>query len=140
MLFSIVVSITIALLTGCSLFPGDERPPSYAGYWKSTDGASFLELKEDNTGTFTLCQPDLDNDGLRYNFEAKEWPATIPITWEERAPDERVYLIQDWELRQETGTGFRTLDVILEWRSGALEMGGDLVVRYVKTEEAKPFC
>ncbi len=92
-----------------------------------------------------LCGPDTEYEGLRYNFDAKNWPATIPITWEESVPSDpdpagSIYLYQDWDLRQETGTGFGTVDVSLYWRDPALEMGVDLVVSYLKTEGEAADC
>lgn len=139
------IAIMTVLLAGCNLVGSIEEPSSTVGNWESTDGASFITLNEDHSGSFTLCGPDVEDGGHRYNFDAKAWPATIPITWEEApapdpAPAGSIYLYQDWDLRQETGTGFATFDVSLYWRGGGLEMGADLVVRYVRTENEIPSC
>lgn len=37
-------------------------------YWASKDGNSIISLGAEPTGTFTLCKPDLEHDGLRYGF------------------------------------------------------------------------
>ncbi|MEX0161519.1 MULTISPECIES: hypothetical protein [unclassified Microbacterium] len=137
-------SVALVFLSGCSAFAGG-APSSYVGNWVSTDGRSIIELKDDHTGSFTLCEASAENDDLRYDFESKSWPATIPVIWERRVvsdsdQNERIYLYQDWELREETGTGFGADGVILEWRDGALEMGADLVVRFNQAEGATFSC
>lgn len=139
------VAAAVLVLSGCSAFAGEAAPSSYVGDWVSTDGRSFIELNDDHTGSFTLCEASAENDNLRYDFDSKSWPATIPVTWERRVAsdsdqNERIYLYQDWELREETSTGFGADGVILEWRDGALEMGADLVVRFNQTEGATFSC
>lgn len=142
---SVVLLISTALLAGCGLFTSDEAPKSFVGSWSSTDGKSFLQLNADQSGSFTMCEPDDYDGNLRYNFVAEAWPARIPVEWERpktSASDRstRLYLNQDWNLRQRTGTGFNSVDVILEWRNGALEMGADLVVRYVPASDSEAPC
>jgi len=138
--------MTGILATGCGISgegSGDQDP---VGGWISTDGVSFFELNENHAGTFTLCRrADAEGGDLRYMFEATKWPATIPITWEtadppEAEPDDRVYLFQDWDLYQETGVGFRSANVILEWHGDRLEMGADLVVQYERAEGVSRPC
>ena len=142
---AVAVAVATAALAGCSAFDGSQAPSSFVGNWVSTDGRSFIQLKDDHTGTFTLCNAGRENDYLRYNFDATTWPATIPVTWERRMSsdsdqDELINLNQDWELREKTGTGFGTANVILEWYDGALEMGVDLVARFVPSEGAEFSC
>lgn len=142
---SAAAGVALCALSGCAAFAGEEAPSSYVGSWVSTDGRSFIELNDDQTGSFTLCDASAEDDDLRYNFDSNRWPATIPVTWERRAAsvsdqDELIYLYQDWELREETGTGFGTANVTLEWYDGALEMGVDLVVRFVQRENAEFSC
>lgn len=140
--FGIVVSAM--MLVGCGALVAEGTPESYVGNWVSTDGNSFITLSDDRTGTFTLCEPDEEDDGLRYNFVAENWPATVAVEWAKAKPTEdvpsgRLYLYPDWDLRQETGVGFGTGRVILDWINGGLEMGADLVVRFQPTA-ADPSC
>lgn len=130
------------LLAGCGVLGVDEVPDSFVGQWASTDGKSFLQLDADLSGSFTMCEPDDYDGNLRYNFDSKAWPATVPLEWERADPagSNRLYLYQDWDLRESTGTGFRTVDVSLDWRDGALEMGADLVVRFVPADGDQATC
>lgn len=133
------------VLSSCGLQQGNDRHQDPTGEWESTDGESFLNLREDHTGTFTLCNADIENEGRRYNFDSADWPATIAITWAtsdpaSSEPDGRLYLEQDWASYESTGTGFRASNVILDWEGAALEMGADLVVRYVRVEGVGRTC
>ena len=82
------------VLAGCGFFLPERPPQSYVGNWMSTDGKSFMRLSDDGTGSFTLCEPDEEDGGLRYNFVSDSWPATVAVDWAEASPNdaERVYL------------------------------------------------
>lgn len=140
-----MTAASVLMLAGCGLVDATEAPDSFAGSWSSTDGKSYLKLDADGSGVFVMCEPDDHPENLRYNFEASSWPAEISVEWRrsevtDSPQSTRLYLSQDWSLRKQTRTGFNSATVILEWRDDALEMGVNLVVRYVPTEKARATC
>lgn len=142
------VTAVLALLLsapGCSSIYRDGTPGDPVGTWASNDGLSFLQLDSDGEGLFTLCrQEGASSEGLKYRYSAKEWPSSIPVTWEtENGTDYAgnvVRIFQDWTEHESTGVGFDTIDRTLIWVNGELEMSPDFNLVYVRSSPSQAKC
>lgn len=145
-LLPIAAVLTLLLAaTGCSSIVPDGTPGDPVGTWASNDGLSFLQLDSDGEGRFTLCrQEDTASDGLKYRYSAKEWPSSIPVTWETENDTgyagNIVRIFQDWSEHESTGVGFDTMDRVLTWANGELEMSPDFNLVYVRSSPSQAKC
>ncbi|GAA2895436.1 hypothetical protein GCM10010455_18230 [Microbacterium esteraromaticum] len=131
--------------TGCSSIIPDGTPGDPVGTWVSNDGLSFLRLDSGGKGRFTLCrQEGASSEGLKYRYSAREWPSSIPVTWETENDTEYagnvVRIFQDWSEHESTGVGFSTIDRVLTWVNGELEMSPDFNLVYVRTSPSQASC
>lgn len=138
-----VLTLLLAM-TGCSSTVPDGTPGDPVGTWVSNDGLSFLQLDSDGEGRFTLCQKDTSTEGLKYRYSAKEWPSSIPVTWETENDTgyagNVVRIFQDWSEHESTGVGFSTIDRTLTWVNGELEMSPDFNLVYVRSSATQANC
>lgn len=118
-----IVAAAGAILSGCAGYSfGPVGDP--VGLWVSERNDAALIFNSDGTGEFTLCEPD----DRYYNYEAEDWPSSIPITWHMLTGQytaHQVEFFKDVEVNRSPGVGFRTRNKILGWDGGNLEMGMD---------------
>ena len=130
---TVVVIVVVSVLSGCVGQYNFGPVGDPVGLWISTRGNSSLELNEDGTGLFALCEPDY----TYYHYTAEDWPSSTPITWQ--AADGRIDLLQDPESPQVAGAGFDTLNKILVWAYGNLEMNADVNIVTFSTTDDETF-
>lgn len=133
----IALVLMIPFLSGCGQYTRNPDPGDPVGVWISDRSDAAFRFDEDGTGVFTLCEPAPDY----YSYSAESWPSSTSLTWTsvESGQLHEIDIRQDSEAAQSAGAGFDTINEVLVWSDGRLQMGVDVNVVIFSKAAANSF-